>query len=158
MTKTATCLLAALCFFSFSYAQQPSLKGSVSDTSEKKTLYNTVVSVLRKSDSVLIAFTRTDKSGNFSFPKLPAGNELILVTHPAYADYVDEAQIEKEKTTDLGKIFMTLKSQLLQEVVVTNSGAIRIKGDTIEYKVDSMHMKAGATVEDMLKKLPGIQV
>ena len=43
-------------------------------------------------------------------------------------------------------------------MVVSNNGSIKIKGDTIEYKVDSVLMKAGATVEDLLKKLPGIQV
>ncbi|NDC43069.1 MAG: TonB-dependent receptor, partial [Chitinophagia bacterium] len=36
--------------------------------------------------------------------------------------------------------------------------AIKIKGDTTEYVADSFATKQNATVEDLLKKLPGIQV
>ncbi len=81
-----------------------------------------------------------------------------MVIHPAYADYVDELEI-KDANINLGNIFMTLKSQLLQEVIVTGKiSAVRIKGDTIEYKADSFYLPAGSTVESLLKKLPGIQV
>ncbi|MFL5809019.1 MAG: outer membrane beta-barrel protein, partial [Flavisolibacter sp.] len=34
----------------------------------------------------------------------------------------------------------------------------RIKGDTTEFIADSFHVREGATVEELLKKLPGIQV
>ena len=54
---------------------------------------------------------------------------------------------------------MILKSKLLQEVVVHgNMAAIRMKGDTLEFKADSFHVQQGATVEELLKRLPGIQV
>lgn len=145
---------SAICAF----AQEAIVKGSVTDTSEKKSLANSVIAILRKSDSVLVGFTRSDKAGNFILKKLPAGKSIIMVSYPSYADYVEEAELTQSSTVDLGKIFMTQKSQLLQEVIVSNAGAIRIKGDTTEYKADSFHLKAGATVEDLLKKLPGIQV
>lgn len=149
-----------LFFFSihFAKAQDASIKGSVTDTSEKKNLFNSVVAVLRKSDSVLVGYTRSDRAGNFTLRKLPAGKAIIMVSHPTYADYIEETDLAQSANIDLGKIFLTQKSQLLQEVIVSNAGAIRIKGDTTEYKADSFHLKAGATVEDLLKKLPGIQV
>ena len=54
---------------------------------------------------------------------------------------------------------MILKSKLLETVVVSgNKGAVRIKGDTTEFNADSFRTQAGANVEDLLKKLPGIQV
>jgi hypothetical protein len=137
---------------------QNTVKGSIVDTSEKKNLASSVVAVLQKSDSILHSFTRSDRSGNFSLQQLPAGKYILMITHPAYADYVDEITVAPDTPLDLGKIIMTLKSQLLQEVIVSNAGAIRVKGDTTEFKVDSFHLSAGATVEDLLKKLPGIQV
>ena len=106
----------------------------------------------------MIGFTRSDKAGNFIIKKVPAGKFLIMITHPAYADYIDEVVISATSPTDLGKIIMRQKSQLLAEVIVSNAGAIRIKGDTTEFKADSFHLKAGSTIEDLLKKLPGIQV
>ncbi|MEJ7768286.1 MAG: outer membrane beta-barrel protein, partial [Chitinophagaceae bacterium] len=142
----------------FSFAQDATIKGTVTDTSDKKNLSNSVIVIIRKSDSVLVGFTRSDKDGIFVLKKLPAGKSVIMMSHPSYADFIDETDITPGANIDLGKIFMTQKSQLLQEVIVSNAGAIRIKGDTTEYKADSFHLKAGATVEELLKKLPGIQV
>ena len=49
--------------------------------------------------------------------------------------------------------------KLLEAVVVNGSkGAIRLKGDTTEFNADSFRTQQGASVEDLLKKLPGIQV
>jgi hypothetical protein len=48
---------------------------------------------------------------------------------------------------------------LLQEVVVTQKmGPIRIKGDTTEFVADSFKVQLNASVEDLLKRLPTIQV
>lgn len=141
------------------FAQQATLKGTVIDTSENKNLTNSVVALLRKSDSVLVTFVRTDKTGQFTISKFTPGKYILMVTHPAYADYMDEVEVKDDAPVTLGKIAMILKSKLLEEVVVSHRlGAIRIKGDTTEYKADSFYMKAGSTVEDLLKKLPGITV
>jgi hypothetical protein len=106
----------------------------------------------------MVGFTRTDKAGNFSLQKIPPGRSILMITHPAYADYIDEVDISATIPLDLGKISLIQKSQLLAEVIVSNAGAIRIKGDTTEFKADSFHLKPGSTIEDLLKKLPGIQV
>ncbi|MEO6915473.1 MAG: hypothetical protein ABI151_07265, partial [Chitinophagaceae bacterium] len=134
------------------------IRGQIIDSSEKKNLVNTSISILRKSDSVLVAYTRSDKSGNFSIKPLEPLKYIVMVSHPRYADYIESLDLSSNNKPDLGKIFMTLKSQLLQEVIVKNVGAIRIKGDTTEFKADSFMLRPGATVEDMLKKLPGMQV
>jgi hypothetical protein len=141
------------------FSQYADIKGTVIDTSEKRNLFNSVIALLRPADSVLVSFTRSDKSGNFSLQKLSPGKFIVMVTHPAYADYFDRVEVTGATPVNLGAIAMTLKSQLLQAVVVERKlGAIRIKGDTTEYVADSFKLAAGATVEDLLKKLPGIQV
>lgn len=144
---------------SVTYAQKSSLKGTVTDTLNKQNLSNTVVSVLRAKDSVLIKYTRTDAKGNFELKGLPTGKFVLLTTYPNYADYVDMISITDENVLDLGFIPMITKAHLLQEVVVKQSiGAIKIKGDTMEYKADSFHVQANATVDELLKKIPGFQV
>lgn len=148
----------AFCLHSFSQ-QYADIKGTVIDTSEKRNLSNSVIALLRPGDSVLVAFTRSDKSGNFTLQKLSPGKFIVMVTHPAYADYFDRVEVTGTTPVDLGTISLTSKTQLLQAVVVEHKlGAIRIKGDTTEYVADSFKLEAGATVEDLLKKLPGIQV
>jgi hypothetical protein len=158
--KKTTILLALLFIISIPVlAQQAVLKGTVIDTSEKRNLANTVIALLRPADSVLVSFTRSNTTGQFTLQKLPPGKFIVMVTRPAYADYYDRVDLTPGATIDLGKISMTLKSQLLAEVVVQHKlGAIRIKGDTTEYIADSFKLSAGATVEDLLKILPGIQV
>ncbi len=152
MQKLTLILLVLLVSASSLFAQQATIKGTIIDTSEKKNLTNSVVALLRKSDSVLVTFGRTDKSGQFTLTKFVPGKFVLMVTHPAYADYLDEIEVKDASPINLGKIGMILKSQLLQEVVVSHKlGAIRIKGDTIEYKADSFYMKAGSSVEDLLK-------
>jgi len=54
---------------------------------------------------------------------------------------------------------MTLKANLLKEVIVKQQiSAIKVKGDTTEFAADSFKVQPNATVEDLLKQLPGIQV
>jgi len=140
-------------------AQSARITGIVSDTAEKKSLPNSSVLLLRPSDSILIAHARTDAAGRFILKNISTGHYLVVVTYPSYADYVDELTVKDTLTLSLPLIGMVLKSKLLQEVVVSgNRGAIRLKGDTTEFNVDSFHTQPNATVEDLLKKLPGIQV
>ncbi|HVS98426.1 MAG TPA: outer membrane beta-barrel protein [Puia sp.] len=139
-------------------AQSSQISGTVTDTIEKKALANASVLLLRPSDSVLIRHTRTGAAGRFAFHNLPSGHYLLLVTYPSYADYVDEVEVKDSASVDLPGIPLVLKSTLLAEVVVKGTASVRIKGDTTEFNSDSFRTEAGATVEDLLRKLPGIQV
>jgi hypothetical protein len=140
-------------------AQKASVRGTVVDTSNKDNLPNAVVSLLRAKDSILYKFTRTDKQGRFSMGQLSAGNFILLVTYPKYADFVEPVVLTDTSTLDLGKINVILKASLLAEVVVRQKvAAIKIKGDTTEYAADSFRVQPNATVEELLKKLPGLQV
>ncbi len=150
--------LACLTFIAFisSHGQQALLKGNIADSSEKRNLHLAVISLLRKSDTTLVSYTRTDANGHFVLPKADTGQYVILVTYPRFADFMEGVTLKAD--TDLGKIFMTQKSKLLDEVVIRTGAAIRIKGDTTEFVADSFKVKEGATVEDLLKKLPGFTV
>lgn len=143
------------CFISIQ-AQQATIRGNITDSSEKKQLHLASVSLLRKADTTLVSYTRTDHQGKFVLPKTDTGKYVILVTYPRFADYMD--QIDLNGDLDIGNIFMTLKSKMLEEVVIRTGSAIKIKGDTTEFAADSFKLKEGATVEDLLKKLPGFTV
>jgi len=140
------------------HSQTASIKGTVTDTVEKKNLSNSVVSLLRKSDSVLIKFTRTNSKGEFMISGAPAGSYVLLISYPKYADFADDVILKASEILELPAIPMMEKSVLLKEVIVHSVGAIRIKGDTTEFIADSFKLKEGATVEDLLKRLPGLTV
>ncbi|MEP6597742.1 MAG: outer membrane beta-barrel protein, partial [Ginsengibacter sp.] len=140
-------------------AQQASVKGVITDTSSKQNLVNTTVTLLRAKDSSLYKFTRSKEGGLFELNNLDSGRYVLMITHNRYADYLDAFSVQPNDTKDLGNIMMTLEANLLADVTVrTKIAAMRMKGDTLEYAADSFHVREGATVEDLLKILPGIQV
>ena len=133
------------------------LKGQIQDTTEKISLVNATVNLLRAKDSVLLTSTRTDKEGKFQFSNIIAGTYIVMVSYPQYADFIDKVQADKD--LDLNKIYINTKSHVLKEVIVRNNvSAIRIKGDTTEYRADSFRVGPNADVQELLKRLPGIQV
>jgi hypothetical protein len=140
------------------HSQSASIKGTITDTLEKKNLSNAVITLLNKKDSFMVTFTRSNKQGNFVIGNLDSGNYVLLITYPRFADYADEISIKPGDQKNIGTVPLTLKSTILQEVVIRTGSAIRIKGDTTEFTADSFHVKDGATVEDLLKVLPGFTV
>ncbi|TKK68350.1 hypothetical protein FC093_11780 [Ilyomonas limi] len=141
------------------HAQQATVKGNIYDTINKEHLSNTVIALLRSHDSVLYKFTRSDKDGNFSLQHIIPGKYIVLITENTYADYLDSITINSDTTIALGRVPMTLKANLLKEVIVQQQiAAMRMRGDTLEYAADSFKVRQGASVEEMLKRLPGVQV
>jgi hypothetical protein len=159
MKKFITLLVLSIISSLAVFAQNASVKGVVTDTLNKQNLTNSVVSLLNAKDSTLIRFTRSEKNGAFELRKLPAGKFFLMITYPAYADYIYPITLTEAASEDVGTIKMTLMSKLLEEVVVRQKiAAVRLKGDTIEYRADSFKVREGASVEEMLRKMPGLQV
>ncbi|WP_147204338.1 outer membrane beta-barrel protein [Segetibacter aerophilus] len=140
-------------------AQNATITGTIEDTINRKTLPQTNISLLRAKDSILIDVIRSDSKGDFRIPKLNKGQYILLFTYPTYADYLEKVSVEENENKVLGKIMLTLKSKILEEVLVKSKvAAMRMRGDTTEYVADSFKVREGASVEEMLRKLPGLQV
>lgn len=151
-------LLFLLCVALSGFAQPYMIKGAVTDTLNAAYLHRSSVTIIRTSDSVIEAFTRTDANGRFELKLAKPGKYILQITFPSFADYVEVITV-KNNTTDLGAIPMVSKEHLLKEFILTKQiAAIKIKGDTTEFMADSFKVKEGSNVEDLLKKLPGIQV
>lgn len=145
--------------FSATQAQTTAIKGTVIDTLNNQKLQNAVISILTKKDSVLYSYTRSVAEGNFIINNIVGGKYIVLVTYPGYADYYDTINVAINATIQLGIIQLTTKAHLLEDVtVVQKIASVRMKGDTVVYKADSFKVKSGASVEDLLKQFPGIQV
>jgi hypothetical protein len=152
-----TVTIAILFLFSFSaFSQKTNLSGVLTDGSEKKPIYNSVIALLTPVDSILYKFTRSDKEGKFSLKNVKAGNYILMTAHSQYADYVDAITVE-EGEKKMGTIALMSKINALREVII-KTGSIRIKGDTTSYRASDFKVDANANVEELLKKLPGIQV
>jgi hypothetical protein len=157
MKKLTAVVLFFLLLSGAAVAQTTVVRGAVSDTTNKKPVSNAVITLLTPRDSVFYKFTRSGADGSFAFKGVAPGKYILMVTQPLFADYVDDIELSGNEF-DLKTIPVTPKSKLLQEVIVKSGGAMRIKGDTVSYTADSFKVSANANVEELLKKLPGIQV
>lgn len=159
MKKITLFIILLVAFYYFSSAQTASVKGVIFDTINQKNLINISVSLLRQNDSILYKKTHSDAKGFFELNNVSPGNYLLFVTHPEYQDYIDHLRLNDTSKIDIGTVTMTLKVIILKEVIVRQQiSAIRISGDTTEFNSNSFKVREGASVEEMLKKLPGIQV
>lgn len=157
--KRLTLSVICIFFFCASYAQQYTIKGTIKDTLNNNPLPYAAVTLIRASDSILETYTRTKDDGSFQLGTDSVGKYIILITFPGFANYVDEVTIKDKAVNDIGMIPMLTRTQLMKEVVFTKErAAIKIKGDTIEYVADSFKTRDNATVEELLKKLPGLEV
>jgi hypothetical protein len=137
---------------------QTSVTGRTYDSANNTPVAGASVLLLRASDSTLACFTRSGKDGYFSLKPPKAGKYNLLITYPKYADFIESYQLS-ETPVDIGSIDMIPLSQLLEAVIIkAQKGKMRLKGDTLIYLADSFKTKPNATVEDLLKKLPGLQV
>lgn len=134
------------------------VKGRIHDTTLNRDCPLVVVALLQQ-DSTLVQFTRTKRDGSWSFRDIPAGHYQILISHPSYDDYTAPVNIAADSMTDLGRLILAPKSDSLSAVIVTpKSPPIHMRGDTLEYNTANMKLKVNATVEELLSRLPGVQV
>ncbi|NCU04549.1 MAG: carboxypeptidase-like regulatory domain-containing protein, partial [Chitinophagaceae bacterium] len=149
--------IGILCSFQ-SYSQQNKISGYITDTSSGKKLDNAVVSLIRSQDSILTKFARTNNAGYFEIKDIPQGKYIFMISYPGYAEYVDEVDITADVALNK-TVTIIPRTKLLEEIIVQQKvSAIRIKGDTTEYKADSFKVEQNANVQELLKRLPGLQV
>lgn len=158
-------LLAVLCLLSaMLYAQSPTaptrftLQGRAVDTTSAPLASSTVM-LLNAKDSSLVNFTRTGDNGAFSFKNLKAANYVLKISFVGFIPYNQVIKPTGDALIDLGALKLKPITRELMEVVVRTAKApLTIKGDTIEYNASSFKVPPGSTVEDLLRKLPGVQV
>jgi Outer membrane protein beta-barrel family/CarboxypepD_reg-like domain len=158
-------LLALLCFFFIALgqisAQNPnriSLKGMVYDTAGQSLPFATVM-LLSPKDSTLLSFTRADENAAFEFKRLKNEAYLLKVSYIGYLPYQQHVDPSTSEVNDVGRLQMKLITKELLEVVVKAArSTLSIRGDTIEYDASSFKVPPGSTVEDLLRRLPGIEL
>jgi hypothetical protein len=154
-------LLIACCIALGAYAQKNgSVRGTVSDTAARQPVVSATITLLQKKDSSLVSFTMTDNKGYFELTGIAAGDYRLLVTHVNYHNTSRPFSISAASPAiNLNNIVLQDLSKTLDEVVVTGEAPpVTLIGDTIQYNAGSFKTQPNASVEGLLKKMPGIQV
>ncbi|MCB0523810.1 MAG: TonB-dependent receptor [Lewinellaceae bacterium] len=160
--KRAIALMAFLCLsLPFLSAQNPSrvtIKGTAVDSFENIMSYATVM-LLNPVDTTLVNFTRSDEKGSFSFKNVKNRDYLLKISYIGYVPFQLNLEPAAAGENELGNLYMKpISNELMEVVIKTAKAPLRIHGDTIEYDATTFKVPPGSTVEDLLRRLPGIEL
>ena len=146
-------LLSALTSFA-----QHSIQAMVFDAKNGLPIEMGAVRLLRVADSSMVAGCQTDLKGNFMLSKVKPGKYILVVSMVGYENYRQKISIET-KNLILKNIQLRENAHLLKEVEVRGTAAqMVVKGDTTEFNATAFKTAQNAVVEDLLKRLPGVEV
>ena len=157
MPNLTSLLITLACAITVGTTTAQTISGKIIDSTNKKNISNAVVALLTTKDSILYKFTRTKADGKFEIANAKPGTYILMITHPYFADLLDDIKTSGNDTL-LSSLYLTSKTKLMQEIILKSGTSMRIKGDTTIFTADSFKVSANANVEELLKKLPGIQV
>ena len=141
----------------FASAQTCTVRGVVRDSSKQVLEFASII-LLKAKDSTLLTFASSNADGVFELQDVPSGAYKIKVTYvgldPLKKDIVIDAT---QKVTTLPDFILLPKG--MNDILIRGyKDPIKVNKDTIEYNAKSFAVQPNAVVEDLLKKLPGVQV
>jgi len=140
-------------------AQNYQIKGVVQDGSGTK-LIGAVAVALNPADSVMVSYAVTDDKGVFQLTGLSKNDVDLQITYIGFGTLQRRVTLGgQSKVVDLGTITMQEEGRMLETVTISAEYVpIKVTKDTLEFNADAFKTQPNAVVEDLLKKLPGVEV
>jgi|WetSurMetagenome_2_1015567.scaffolds.fasta_scaffold00002_8 hypothetical protein len=140
------------------YGQNFMLKGEILDENAKP-LSSVAAVLLNPSDSTLLYFSVTGSNGRFQMGNIKKGDYILQVSLLGYKTINKVIAIPLSTGEDIGSLIMNPRVFAMNEVTVSGERIpIRILSDTIEYNAKAFKVKPDGVAEDLLTKMPGIEV
>ena len=138
---------------------QSILEGVIIDE-ESETLTGATVVVIDHQDSSMLAFAISDEHGKFVLENVAPGAQILQVSFVGYLTNAQVIQVvDQQERQDIGVVQLSPTTEILQEITVKAEHIpLGIIGDTLSYNTAAFKTRPGATVEDLLKQLPGVEV
>ncbi|MDR2921126.1 MAG: outer membrane beta-barrel protein [Tannerella sp.] len=160
MIRERFLFLLSLLLLSLPAIAQVEVKGTIIEESNKQPIEQATVRLLSVKDSSLISGVVSSRNGGFSLKNVKNGTYLLSVTFIGLDPIYQPLQITgKTNPVNVGKLEMTDGGIMLQEAVVTAKAVeVTVRNDTVEYNADSYKVTEGSMLEDLLKKMPGVEI
>ncbi len=151
--------LGFLLIFASAEAQDYTISGKITDD-QNTPLESATVYVETAKDSSLVDYTISDVAGKFIIEGNTTADKVnLLVSFTGFQTYKKVYNLAENPTIKTGNILLKLADNELGEVLVKGTRApVTVKTDTLEFNAASFKTKADANLEEVLKKLPGVQV
>ena len=152
-------LIFLFCFFPlFLFGQLQTINGNVQNTNNEA-LPGCIIQLLRNTDSLMIKNTVTDANGKFEIPGIVINKSYIIkTTLLGYKTNYLAVNINETKPA-IQTIILKVSAREIETINVEGKAlAVTIKGDTTEINSDSYKVNKDASGEDLVTKMPGVQV
>ncbi|MFM2014552.1 MAG: hypothetical protein RIQ51_42 [Bacteroidota bacterium] len=140
------------------FAQNLTIQGSLKDSIANRALNSATVSLVYAKDSSLVSFSRTNEAGVFNFKNVAPGNYLISVSYVGYVPKWVPVLTGTDKIVEMGLIYMNDVNTMSTVTVTARRPPVVINGDSVEFNSENFKTAPNAVVEDLLKKMPGMEV
>ncbi|MEO1448512.1 MAG: carboxypeptidase regulatory-like domain-containing protein, partial [Bacteroidota bacterium] len=135
---------------------QHRIAGTITDSTAMPMAGASIV-LMQAADSVLSGFALSNDKGRFQIAGIKDGSYLLQVTFMGYATHWETVEVTENLSLD--PIAMQSADMVLETVTIEGEQTpLRMLGDTIEYNADAFGAKPTDAVEDLLRKLPGVEV
>lgn len=116
-------------------------------------------SVTKVGDETPFKYALTDVRGMAEIRGIIPGNYSLRIEYLGYETYIKSIVLDEHRVIDLGEVKLKEQVNTLNSVVVSAVGnPIIVKKDTVEYNASSFKTTDSDMLEELLKKLPGIEV
>src|SRR5215204_2508085 len=158
--KRIISLCIVLFFVLTKLSAQGTVKGKLIDSVSKNPLGLATITVFKATDTALITYRLSNPEGEFKVPGLPLNTMCrVIISFSGYGAFRKEFTLTNDIPVDFGNVVMNPVSKSLEEVlVIAERPPVTVRKDTIEFNASSFKTLPTSLVEDLLKKLPGIQV
>lgn len=153
-------LLAAFLLFTLSgiFAQKGIIAGLVLGDDAKTGLNGATIRLTKANDSIYRKLVQSDSKGFFTLTSLAAGTYNLSISYVGHVPrFISRIDIS-DSLVNLGKIVMQPQPKEEETVTVVAQTPVLQKGDTIQYSASQYKTNPDATVEDLVKKLPGVTI
>lgn len=162
MKRIATGILFLLIGITSSFAQNKiiTVSGKIIDSSDKSPVIQAGIQLLHLPDSAYVAGSVSKSDGSFTLPKVKEGSYVLKLSYVGYKTKKITLKLTSSKLNhNVGALYISPDAVLLKEaVVVGQAPPATVKGDTIEYAASAYRVAQGAMLEDLVKKIPGVEI
>ena len=140
--------------------QNVKVKLNLKDSKTEEPVAWASVYLIPENDTTITHFALSDTNGDVELKEVPVGRYELNAEMIGYHPYKKVYNIKHNwEGFDLGVIKMEENAEYLDAASVSAVGnAITVKQDTIEYNASSFKVGEGAMLEDLLKKMPGMEI
>ncbi|MBO5810114.1 MAG: hypothetical protein J6R32_04715, partial [Bacteroidales bacterium] len=153
MKQSTLILFLILILVSMKVQSQTVIKGNITDTSGEP-LFNVSVLVYNAGSNLIIAYGFSDIDGNYEINFNSPSDSLDIKTNSSFYEKITKRITNTSQTID----FVLKEEVYVLKGVTVMARPIEKTNDTIEYFVDSFVGLEDKSIEDVLRKMPGIEV